>query len=200
MTRNARDLRALGATALPTRELLRVAGVPPDEAIAAEQALALVGAPRDAALTQLKSGPRLIAALELGRRAWMLPSPAGRRIRAPVDVAAVCAPRFVGDAPVQQALALDKRLTLARTADVPADPRAALTITLAAGCSRLVVAVNRRGARAVPTVEDAAHAERLERACSCVGVALIDMVLLGDDGFSSLLRLGLIRGGDARYR
>lgn len=90
--------------------------------------------------------------------------------------------------------------TLARTADVPSDPRAALTMTLAGGCARLVIAMNRRGARAVPTVEDTVLARRLEAACATVGVKLIDVVLLGDDGFASLLRLGIIDGGDGRYR
>lgn len=65
MTRDSRDLVALGATALPTRDLLRIAGVRPDEARAAEEALALLGASRDAALRSLTSGPRLIAALEI---------------------------------------------------------------------------------------------------------------------------------------
>src|SRR5688500_8033942 len=96
-TGSRRDVTALGAHCLSTRELLALAGVKENETAAAERALTLIGAARDSAVRALRSGPRLAAALELGRRAWMLPSPAGRRVRAPVDVAAICAPRFVDE-------------------------------------------------------------------------------------------------------
>lgn len=54
--------------------------------------------------------------------------------------------------------------------------------------------------RAVPTADDTAWVEKLELACATVGVKLVDLVVVGDDGFSSFLRVGLIGGGDARYR
>lgn len=195
-----RDMTALGAASLPTRELLALAGVADGEALAAEQALALVGAARDAAVRALKSGPRLAAALELGRRAWMLPSPAGRRVRAPVDVAAIAAPRFTSDEPANVVIALDRRLTVARVTGSDAEPALVLRDTLGAGVTRVALGVNRRGHRAVPTTDDAARAEQLMAACKLVNVALIDIVILGDDGFSSLLRLGLVPWCDPRYR
>ena len=116
---HAHDLAALGAQTLPTRDLIGIllqrAGN--DDVSAAERALSLVGSAREAALYAHPAGPRLLAAVELGRRAWMLPSPAGRRVRAPVDVAVVVAPRSAdhdSDGDGVWALALDKRLTLAR--------------------------------------------------------------------------------------
>lgn len=200
MKKQTKDLRALGAHVMPTRELLALSGVAADEANEAERALALVGAARDAALQPLRSGPRLMALLELGRRAWMLPSPAGRRVRAPVDVAAICAPRFTSDEPGSMTIALDRRLTVARVVSSSLEPAVLLRDTLGAGVTRVAVALNRRGRRAVPSTDDAALAERLLAACALVDVKLIDIVILGDDGFSSLLRLGIVSGSEPRYR
>lgn len=201
-SRTKRDITALGAHCLPTRELLALAGVHADEVRAAEEALSLVGAARDVAVRALRSGPRVAAALELGRRAWMLPSPAGRRVRAPVDVAAICAPRFVNDAAMDISIALDRRLTVAKATSTPLEPALVLRATLSAGVSRVVIGVNRRGRRAVPTVDDAKMAEQLQAACALVDVTLLDIVLLGDDGFASLTRLGLLPSTerDPRYR
>lgn len=199
--KKSRDLVALGAALMPTRALLALVGVKPEDASAAERALGLVGGARDSALHPLASGPRLIAALELGRRAWMLPSPAGRRVRSPVDVAAICAPRVNAE---QQsfALALDRRLTVARVVATDLDPVNVLHATLAAGVTRVVVGIGRAGHPAVPTADDTALAERLQSACALVDVALLDVVLLGDDGFASLARLGILRAlpNDPRYR
>ncbi len=196
------DLCALGAATLPTRDLVGVllrgrAG--DDELVAAERALALVGPARDAALRAHKAGPQLLAAVELGRRAWMLPSPAARRVRGPVDVAAIVAPRACLDDDGLWVLALDVRLTLARCERVRPAPGEVLRSALAAGASRVVVAA-RRPARAVPDSRDEDLAERLRRAGALVGVAVVDFVILGDDGFSSLVRLGLVTPVEARYR
>lgn len=200
MKRQARDLATLGAAAMATGDLLKLAGVHDDERAAAEHALTLVGAARDVAVRSLRCGPRLVAALELGRRAWMLPSPAGRRVRGPVDVAAICAPRFTSHEPVALIIAIDRRLTVARVVEGRIEPALLLRDTLGAGVIRVAVALNKRGQRAVPTIDDAALAERLISACALVDVKLIDIVVLGDDGFTSLLRLGILPATDPRYR
>lgn len=202
MTTKRSDIVALGAACMPTRELLKLAGVHPEDVPAAEQALGLLGAARDARVRALRSGPRLAAALELGRRAWMLPSPAGRRVRAPIDVAAICAPRFADRAADCYSIALDRRLTVARVEQTATSPKAVLRAALAAGTTRAVVGLNRTGKRAVPTNDDATFAEALLAACAVVGVSLVDIVILGDDGFCSLLRLGVLPASstDNRYR
>lgn len=199
--RTARDLTALGAQCLSTRDLLALAGVKDDDLQAAEHALSLIGAARDHAVRGLQSGPRLAAALELGRRAWMLPSPAGRRVRGPVDVAAICAPRLRDD-DKGLVIALDRRLTVASVTSTELEPALVLRATLGAGVTRVAIGVNRRGARAVPTNDDTKLAEHLVVGCALVDVKLLDVVLLGDDGFSSLARLGLLARtlGDPRYR
>jgi DNA repair protein RadC len=194
------DLCALGAAALPTRDLVAVLlrhRPDDDELRAAERALSLVGPAREAALLAHKHGPQLLAAVELGRRAWMLPSPAGRRVRAPVDVASVVAPR-AGDGGAC-AVALDVRLTVARVVPVAREPSDVMKAALAAGCTRVVVA-ERRAHAAVPTSDDEDFAERLRRAGAVVGVRVLDVVILGDDGFCSLLRLGIMRSAEPRYR
>ena len=197
---NEQDIMALGCHTLATRELLAAAGVDKNELEHAERALALIGAARIRALKDLKKGPALLAALELGRRAWMLPSPAGRRIRSPVDVAAVCAPRMSDDEPECLALALDTRLTVARVEATRIEVHAILSFALGAETSRVIVALNRRGHRAAPTADDQGLAQRLLSAASVVRVSVLDVAVLGDDGFCSLLRLGMLRASDARYR
>lgn len=197
-----RDVIGLGAQAMTTRDLLQLAGVKDDELAAAEQGMALLGAARDQAIRTLRSGPRLLAALELGRRAWMLPSPVGRRVRAPVDVAAVCAPRFADGRAQCLALALDKRMTIARIEAIALEPGWVLRATLGAGVTRVVVALNRIAHRAVPTIDDTKLADALHAACRLVDVTLVDIVLLGDDGFASLAQLGIVAPSERerRYR
>src|SRR5687768_4984563 len=145
-----RDLCALGAAHLPTKDLVAILlkrghGPELDEAT---RALSLTGAARDAALRALAPGPQLLAAVELGRRAWMRPSPAGRRVRAPVDVAAVVAPRAT-DEDAAWIVALDLRLTVVRAAAVAADPGPILRTALAAG-ARFVAIARKRASPAVP--------------------------------------------------
>jgi hypothetical protein len=193
------DLCALGANTMATKDLVAIlAGGRDDEVIEAERALSLTGPPRDAALRSLHAGPRLLAAVELGRRAWMTPSPAGRRMRSPVDVAAVIAPRAEVDDGLW-VLSLDVRLTLARVERTDAAPGNVLRSTLAAACRRMVVAI-RRANRAVPDSADEDLALAIAGASAVVDVGLVDFVILGDDGFCSLARLGLLPACDARYR
>jgi DNA repair protein RadC len=202
---------------MPTKDLLALVlrRTDDDELKSAESALALYGGARDAALRSLRSGPQLLAVVELGRRAWMGPSPAGRRIRAPVDVAAVVAPRVVDDPAMDERtlgacggevgdervwlLALDARLTVARVHVLPPSPGALLRSALAVGAS-YIIAARTRPTLAVPTHDDVRLAESLAAAGRTVGVRLLDVVVLGDDGFCSLLRLGIVPSLDQRYR
>lgn len=192
------ELVTFGARAVPSRELLRLLLPRASDEILerAERALYLVGAARDAALLDLPEGPRLAAALELGRRAWMVPSPRGRRVTSPVDVAAALGPREseLGG----WVVALDARLTLARLAPCPLEAGRLVRAALGAGAERLVVVV-RRPHPAVPTAADRQGAEAVARLAGACGAPLLDWVVLGDDGFCSLLRTGLLPSADRRY-
>lgn len=201
------DLCALGAAALPSRDLLRLLVKRPmadDELDAALHALTLVGRPREVACRQLRCGPQLLAALELGRRAWMLPRPTGRRIRGPVDVVSMVAPRAVDEGEAGAwVVVLDARLALARIERVaPVGAKTVLRTTLAAGATRAVLVAGRRGS-AAPEPADLHLVSSIVTAGDVVGVQLLDAIVLGEDGFSSLLRLGAMPAGhvsDPRYR
>ncbi|MDP2345084.1 MAG: hypothetical protein Q8O67_29335 [Deltaproteobacteria bacterium] len=204
MSRLPADLRALGARALPTRSLLRLLlgpRVPDDDVDDAAAAIFLHCRAREAALVQLAHGPRLLAAIELGRRAWMATPPIGTRLNGPADVAAVAAPRLVDE---QRALVLcvDVRGRVARMTLVDDDDDDDVTILqeiLVAGCRRGIVC-RRLSGPAVPADNDVTRLVRLRRCGAMVGVDVADGVLLGDDGFCSLLRLGLIGvAQDRRY-
>lgn len=194
----ALELVTFGARALPSRELLRLVLRRADQAALtqAERALDLVGAAREAALLDLPNGPRLAAALELGRRAWMLPSPRGRRVHGPVDVAVAVGPRAQADE--TWLVGLDARLTLCRLVVCAQEPGALLRAALQAGAARLIVCV-RRPLPAVPTTTDCDRATALATLATACSVPLLDWLVLGDDGLCSLLRLGLLPAADRRY-
>lgn len=191
----------LMAFSMPTRELLSLVGVREKELAEAEKAFCLYGQAREVAIQGLACSHKLAAAVELGRRAWMFPSPSGRRVRTPFDVAAVVAPKLLAASDKKAetwAIALDPRLTLAKIQEVSSAIEG-LKMAIAAGCSRLVLAKSRPD-RAVPKTEDAEEAEELLAKCELLDVKLVDIVLLGDDGFSSLVRLGMIPLAEHRYR
>jgi DNA repair protein RadC len=176
----------------------RVADVDVDDAAAA---LSLHWRAREAALLRLAHGPRLLAAIELGRRAWMTTPPIGTRLHGPADVAAVAAPRLVDDER-RLVLCLDVRGRVARmtlVADDDDDEVTALQEILVAGCRRGIVC-RRVSGPALASEHEVARVTRLKRCGAMVGVDVVDGVLLGDDGFCSLLRLGLIGvAPDRRY-
>ena len=222
------DLRVLGARSLPSRTLVRlVAGSgPDDDAIdTATAALHLADATREAVLLESPAGPRLLAALELGRRAAANRSPAKTRIVGPGDAVAALSSRLVGDGR-WWLLALDVRLRVARavaltvatthddtslddhtnTSNAANDDIAdedvavgALQQTLAAACRRLVL-VRQVDGPAVATAHDAALFVALRGRAAVVGVAALDAVIVGDDGWCSLLRLGCGPTRERRYR
>lgn len=205
--RRERDLRVLGARGLDTAALVRlVCGRVDDSDVTdAVAALGLEARARDAVLLRSPLGPRLLAAMELGRRAWLLPAPSSTRITGPADVIAALAPRLVDDHRVWL-LAIDVRLRVAgaRPVDGADDIDAAVTTilqqTLGLGCRRVVLA-SRRAGPAIVDVDDAVFLQRLRERATVVGVSVFDHVLCGDDGWASLLRLGVVeRSGDPRYR
>jgi DNA repair protein RadC len=209
MQHRSLDLLALGAAVLPTHDLVRILTrdrLPGDEVHDLARALGLSGPARDAALRGSRAGPELLAALELGRRALLWPSPAGRRVRGPADVAAILHARCRDQGEELWVIALDARLTLARIAvvshgdedRVEAPPAAVLAPVLAAGCRRFVIA-HRHAGTACASSADERTTLALAAAAACVDVALLDHVILGEDGHTSLLRSGLLAARDRRY-
>lgn len=203
MSKPPPDLRALGARHLSSRVLVRQllgTHLDDDEVDEAVGILALHHRARESALLELRHGPRLLAAVELGRRAWMSSPPIGARVAGPTAVAAVAAPFLVDTAQIL-VIALDPRGRVARLRKV-ADVSVTTVVQeiLQAGCRRGVVA--RRVPRpAVPRDDDVEAAVNVRERGHVVDVDVVDWVLLGDDGFCSLLRLGLLgAAADHRYR
>ncbi len=207
--RRHRDLRTIGARGLETHALVRLVCGRVDDGDVADAVAALTLEPqaRDAVLLRSPLGPRLLAAMELGRRACLVPVPTAARITGPADVVAALAARLVDDVRPWLA-AVDVRLRIAgvRAVEAPigADDddavAAILQQTLALGCRRVVI-VQRRPGPAVVDVSDAGFVSVLRARAASIGVVVLDHVICGDDGWASLLRLGVLeQSADRRYR
>ncbi len=205
--RHTVDVRVFGARALPSHRLIAAVLGPrahSDDVSGLAAALALAGAAREAALLEHPCGPRLLAALELGRRATLYPTGGAARVDGPADVVAAVAGRLDDDAP-RWLVAIDDRGHVARAVAVAGDDGSAgsaglLQRTLAVGCRRFVL-VSRDDpddADVVATVAGAFAGVRAQ--ASVVGVAAIDHVVVGDEGWVSLLRLGVVDAVDRTYR
>jgi DNA repair protein RadC len=194
------DILALGAQAMPDAALVHIL-IPDVGRARAEfltQALMLDPRARAEVLRHEHEGPRLLAALELGRRAAVYPARGGIRIRGPSDVVETALPRLPVDVERVLVLALDSRLHLARvivtgegTTHVVDAPFAhVLGPVLAAGCARFVIAHRHLDGCAEASIADHAATLQLATAAASLGLALVDHVILGDDGFVSLRRDG----------
>jgi DNA repair protein RadC len=194
------DILALGAHAMPDAALVRI--LLPDvgraRAESLTQALLLDPHARAEVLRHEIEGPLLLAALELGRRAAIYPARGGVRVRGPSDVAELVLPRLPVDVERVIVLALDARLHLARvvvTGDggahfVDANFAHVLGPVLAAGCTRFVVAHRHIDGTAHASFADQAGTVHLAAAARGLGLTLVDHVIVGDDGFTSLRREG----------
>jgi DNA repair protein RadC len=196
------DLIALGASLLSTEQLVSIAvrGLSEDEVRSACRALALFGDARVAALAAHKAGPRLLAMLELGRRACLREVHAATRVRGVADAARLLRPLLDAEGSALAVLALDERMRLARAWCAPSGAASALVRgALRAGAARLIVGRAVAGA-AVPASGDVDRALEVARVAHAVEGGLVDWIVLGDDGAASLVRLGVIEGHEARYR
>jgi DNA repair protein RadC len=172
--------------------------------VAASRALELCGDAQLRALLDHPRGAQLMAAVELGRRvilAQHVRAQRCRRVRGPDDVREVFRPLAApGTSSTWLFAALDVRMRVIRAEAIGSpEPGTVLRRALVLGASRLVLGVM-RPARAVPKPADvdvALATARLGRQLDC---ALVDLVVLGDDGIASLARLGMLEAtGDVRY-
>lgn len=205
------DLIALGAASMPTEGLIQIllcGRVDNEECRRAAAALLLSPNARVEALLDLSRGPQLLAALELGRRALLWPSPRGQQIRGPSDVAALAAPRCQAGEEVLLAFALDARLAVTRVLEVArghvdevvARPADVLGPVLATGCRHLALAHRHLSGDPTPSRDDERCTLRLLDCARELGMVLLDHVVLGDEGHTSMRRIGLLPAADLRYR
>lgn len=158
--------------------------------------------PRD--LSRLRGiGPtgaaRLLAGMELGRRALAQAGPPRARLASPREVAAYLLPRF-GTADVEQfgVLLLDARhrvlhacvLTRGTVDASPAYPRDVFREAAVAGAAAVVLFHNHPSGDATPSLEDIALTRRLRQAGDVMGIEVIDHIILGDATYCSLREMG----------
>jgi DNA repair protein RadC len=209
-------LSRVGATALGDNELVALTlghGTAQAGALAlANAVLARLGGIRGlarASVAQVTAVPgiglahatRLLAAVELGRRALASPREPRPRFTSPEDLARFLVPQF-GWRPVEHfgALLLDARLRLLRTAVVsigtldasvihPRDVFREAAIDFAAG---LVLFHNHPSGDPTPSAEDLQVTRRMVDAGRVMGIEVIDHLVVADSSFFSFRANGKI--------
>jgi DNA repair protein RadC len=144
---------------------------------------------------------RIAAAVELGRRVVTRPLDRGARITSSRDIDAALRPRY-GQADVEHfvAVALDaknrpiRELVIARggLSACPVSPSDVFRALLREAAAGVVFVHNHPSGEPSPSAEDVALTDRLRRAGELLGVAVLDHVILGRDGYFSFLDAGLL--------
>ena len=212
-------LRALGSRALAARELVTLlvgsgsAGAPAEAVaqrvldhadgslrrLAGQDGAALEGVPGVGAAT----ASRVVAALELGRRA-AVEEPAERVwIRGPEDVWLRLGPRLrdLGQEEFH-ALLLDTRHRLIREALLTrgtldaslVSPREVFRLAVLEGAAAVILAHNHPSGDPTPSPDDRAVTRQVAEAGRALGIPVLDHVILGDGRFASLAAEGGLGG------
>jgi DNA repair protein RadC len=188
----------------------RPTGVAAVRVLEASGGLALLGVrgldARTAAGLGLNASQRLglEAALELGRRATVRRALAGaRRAGGPDEIAAWARLEFGGAEREELWLvAVDGRGTLAETRRIAQggswsnvlSVRDVLTAALRSGCPAFLLVHNHPSGDPTPSASDARATLALADAAAVVGLSLLDHVVVGAEGYASLLEMGLLEG------
>ena len=144
---------------------------------------------------------RLIAALELGRRA-AVPAVPRTPIREPAEAYA-CVAAEVADAATERfiVVVLDVHnrprhiapIAIGSVDACPVDPREVFVHAVGRRGSGIIVAHNHPSGDPTPSTEDIALTQRLVRAGSLLGVPLLDHIIVGAAGrFTSLAEAGIV--------
>jgi len=207
-------LAELGAPALGDNELLAVvigSGVRAMSALSIanavlEQAGGLHGLCRvnHQVLCRMKGlgaarAARLLAALELGRRAVVRRPPARLKLRSPREVAVYLLPIY-GGRPIEHfgAVMLDSKHRVLRTVIVSVgaldgtvvQPRDVFREAMTTGAAAIVVFHNHPSGDPAPSEDDVQLTERLTEAGDLIGIEVLDHIVLGEGQFCSLRELG----------
>ncbi|WP_434300811.1 RadC family protein [Corallococcus exiguus] len=151
---------------------------------------------------------RLLAALELGRRAQRSPEKRPR-LRNPKEVHAYLAPTLGAlRREVFHVLCFNPRNVLVHDARVaegtlsacPVDPREVFAAVLSSRSTAIVFAHNHPSGDPEPSVQDVGLTEHLARAAGILGVKLLDHVVVGDGAFVSMLERGILPDSEREGR
>jgi DNA repair protein RadC len=210
-------LRALGARALAARELVMLlvgsGGTAGSASDVADRILAECGgslrrlAGLDVATLERVSGvgaataARVLAALELGRRAAVEAPGERDRIRGPADVHLLLGPRL-RDLRQEEfhALFLDSRHRVLREALVTrgtldaslVSPREVFRLAVVEGAAAVILAHNHPSGDPAPSPDDRAVTRQIAEAGRALGIPVLDHVILGDGRFASLAEEGAL--------
>lgn len=210
-------LASVGPTALGTRELLAVlvgSGGPGGSALevadllleASEGSLRRMGSSPPGALRRLPgvgeaTATRILAALELGRRAAEEVLSAPERIRGPEDVHALLGP-LLRDLPQEEfhALLLNAQHRVMRRVLVTRGildaslihAREVFRPAILESAAAVVLVHNHPSGDPTPSAEDRAVTQHLSGAGRSLGIRVLDHVIVGREGFVSLAREGLV--------
>ncbi len=142
---------------------------------------------------------RLVAALELGRRALVRRPPARARLRSPREVAEYLLPIY-GGRPIEQfgVVMLDSKHHVLRTVVVSVGaldstvvrPRDVFREAATSGAAAIVAFHNHPSGDPSPSEDDMQLTERLREAGDLIGIDLLDHIVLGDGQYCSLRELG----------
>ena len=204
-------LRAVGARHLSVRELVAlVVGSGTRDGSAFDVAARLLdvahGSVRRLATADLgeleripgvgvATAARLVAALELGRRASAEPMDPTDRIRGPADVYRRMGPRLRDLAQEEfHALLLNTRHRVVREVAVTRGlldaslihPREVFRAAVAEGAAGIILVHNHPSGDPTPSADDRAVTRQLTAAGRALGIPVLDHVIVGDRGFVSL--------------
>ncbi len=142
---------------------------------------------------------RIVAAVELGRRAVMRAAPARLQVAAPIDAARYLLPRY-GAVDVEQAgvLLLDSRhrvlharvLTRGTADAAPMHPRDVFREAALAGAAAIVLFHNHPSGDPQPSPEDVLLTQRMLAAGDVMGITVVDHLILADASYCSLREMG----------
>jgi DNA repair protein RadC len=208
-------LRALGAAALAARELVALLVGSGGSAGSADAIAEAILARCDGSLRRLASldvaalegvtgvgaatAARILAALELGRRAAVESSGERDRIRGPADVHLRLGPRL-RDLPQEEfhALLLDSRHRVLREALLTrgtldaslVSPREVFRLAVVEGAAAVILAHNHPSGDPAPSPDDRAVTRQIAEAGRALGIPVLDHVILGDGRYASLAEEG----------
>lgn len=193
----AARLYAVGAGTLSDAELLQLVGAP--DIPLAELVQELPHALRSRLGT--RAAARVLAALELGRRA-LRTEDSRRRLRSPQEIFAYLEPSLANlPREVFHVLCLNSRNTL--VADVriaegtvnmcPVDPRELFSAVLRTRATALVLAHNHPSGDPEPSSLDIQLTKQLIAGAKLLNLELLDHVVVGGGRYVSLLERGLMR-------
>ena len=205
------EILCIGPSCLSDAKLLSLilgSALSKTECSALVTALHLDSSARTEQLRHSIHGPKLMAALELGKRViWNGHLEPTRVIRSPEDARMFAMPHFCDDVESLVVFALDKRLSIARISilngqsaqHIDTTPARILSPILASGCDRFLCVHTHPSGIATPSASDIKATQTLQDLGEQLGVRLVDHVIIGGQQHFSFHKERLLYGDEPLY-